>query len=252
MRDLITAELAGMGRSCGVRTLLAVESGSRCWGFASPDSDYDVRFVYASPLDDYLRLEKRRDVIEWRLDDVYDVSGWDLSKFMQLMRGSNPSVFEWLVSPIVYQEAPEFSAIRQLAPHCYNPVASVYHYLSWAQGNARDFLRGDTVKLKKYLYVMRALLAARWGVRVGTPVPMEFSVLRESMLEPAMAPVVEAMVAEKMEGDEKAPHAHIPQADAWIESVFVEIESALDTLRAPEKVAWDEIDEAFRQILKRV
>ena len=81
---------------------MAIESGSRAWGFASPDSDYDVRFIYVRKFEDYLKLEKVRDVIEWKLDDVLDINGWDIKKTLQLLHNLNPTVFEWCASPIVY------------------------------------------------------------------------------------------------------------------------------------------------------
>lgn len=87
-----------------IKILLAIESGSRAWGFASKDSDYDVRFIYARKRDDYLQLNKMRDVIEWQLDDVYDINGWDLKKALTLLHSSNPTLFEWAHSPIIYKK----------------------------------------------------------------------------------------------------------------------------------------------------
>ena len=115
MRETISEELLAVEREKDVRVLLAVASGSRAWDMASEDSDYDVRFVYMRREEDYLRLEDVRDTIEWRLDETYDVVGWDLCKFLRLMRGSNPTVFEWLESPIVYREDPAFDNVREKA-----------------------------------------------------------------------------------------------------------------------------------------
>ena len=80
MEQIIREKLVEIENKENVRIIMAVESGSRAWGFASPDSDYDVRFVYVRNLEDYLKLEKTRDVIEWQLDDTLDISGWDLKK----------------------------------------------------------------------------------------------------------------------------------------------------------------------------
>ena len=102
-------------------------------GFESPDSDFDVRLVYVRPIEYYLRLQSTRDVLEWRLDEVLDVSGWDLDKALRLMRGANPSLFEWLASPIVYAEDSAFAAVRDLAADCFSPVSSAHHYLSMAR-----------------------------------------------------------------------------------------------------------------------
>ena len=154
-----------------MRVLLAVESGSRAWGFESPDSDFDVRLVYVRPIEYYLRLQSTRDVLEWRLDEVLDVSGWDLDKALRLMRGANPSLFEWLASPIVYAEDPAFAVVRELAAECFSPVASAHHYLSMGR-NHLAALAGETVRLKKCLYTMRAILAARWVVAERASAPM--------------------------------------------------------------------------------
>ena len=53
MRDRIMKKLDEIEKTEEVRILLAVESGSRAWGFASTDSDYDVRFIYFRPEDEY-------------------------------------------------------------------------------------------------------------------------------------------------------------------------------------------------------
>ena len=94
MEKIIQEKLREIEEKEDVRIIMAVESGSRAWGFASPDSDYDVRFVYVRQLKDYLRLEKAKDIIEWQLDDVLDINGWDLKKALMLMHDSNPSIFE--------------------------------------------------------------------------------------------------------------------------------------------------------------
>lgn len=99
VREIIPAKLREIEQRENVRILHCVESGSRAWGFASPDSDYDVRFVYVRPLEYYLQLGKTRDVIEWQLDDTLDINGWDLQKALRLLHNSNPTLFEWDRSP---------------------------------------------------------------------------------------------------------------------------------------------------------
>ena len=120
MNSTILDELHGV-EGTGVEILLAVESGSRAWGFASTDSDYDVRFVYMRPVREYLRLDKVRDVIDWRLDDDLDIVGWDVFKFLGLLVKSNPTAFEWLGSKIVYMEDDRFQSVRNVAPRCFDP-----------------------------------------------------------------------------------------------------------------------------------
>ena len=131
-----------------------MESGSRAWGFASPDSDYDVRFLYIRDKNEYLRLDSTRDVIEWQLDDRLDINGCDMQKALRLLYSSNPTLFEWNVSPIVYKTAEKWSRISEVIDQYFLEKAGLYHYLNTAKSNYREYLKGDEVRLKKYFYVI--------------------------------------------------------------------------------------------------
>ena len=109
MRETILEKLDEIEKRENIKILHCIESGSRAWGFASPDSDYDVRFIYVRPKEFYLRLDKTRDVIEWQLDDTLDINGWDLQKPLRLLHSSTPTLFEWNNSPIVYKTMPEWA-----------------------------------------------------------------------------------------------------------------------------------------------
>jgi predicted nucleotidyltransferase len=156
--------LARVETEQNVRVLYACESGSRAWGFASRDSDYDVRFLYVHPRDWYLSVDDRRDVVERPLTDELDVSGWELRKALRLLRKSNPPLLEWLQSPVVYRHDPAFTLrFSTLASSFYSPRRCFVHYLHMAFGNWRSYLAGrEEVSLKKYLYVFRPVLACRW------------------------------------------------------------------------------------------
>lgn len=250
MRETIREELLAVERERGVRVLLAVESGSRAWGMASPDSDYDVRFVYARHEEDYLRLEEMRDTIEWRLDETYDVVGWDLCKFLRLMRGSNPTVFEWLESPIVYREIPAFREVRAKASCCFSGKASAHHYLGMAKGEEKAYSKADMVSSKVYLYAIRAVLAARWVLDRGTPAPMEFQELIDAVLDARMALTVDRLLEAKSDGTEKCTVPHMPELEEW---VAVETALLFDRARgteAPKKVEWAELDKLFLKLVK--
>lgn len=184
MEDAIQAALRGVEAEHGVRVLFAVESGSRAWGFASPDSDYDVRFLYVHPVEHYLSIRERRDVIEAELPGDLDLAGWDLRKALGLLAKSNPSLFEWLGSPIVYGQDEAFMAeFRPLAKAWLSETALLKHYLSMARNNWETYLQGESVARKKYLYVLRPVLAARWIERgLGAP-PTLFADLREGVLD---------------------------------------------------------------------
>ena len=161
----IQRELAKIERDHGVRILYAAESGSRAWGFPSPDSDYDVRFIYLHPSEWYVSLVERRDVIEVMAGEELDISGWDLRKALRLFLKSNPALHEWLVSPIVYRSDTGLAdSLRRLAKQSYSLRAVGASYLNWArQHEARHLRDRDEVSLKKYLYVIRPLTAGRYS-----------------------------------------------------------------------------------------
>ena len=115
IRQEIQEALRKIEKQEGVRILYAVESGSRAWGFASPDSDYDVRFIYVRPAGDYLRLDEIRDVIEWQMDEVLDINGWDLRKALRQFARGNATLFEWSGSPEIYKTTRDWEDIRQVS-----------------------------------------------------------------------------------------------------------------------------------------
>jgi len=137
MRAAITQRLTEVEGRHGVRVLYAIESGSRAWGFPSPDSDYDVRFIYVHPRDWYLSVNEARDVIEEGVDEMdFDVAGWDLRKALRLFLKANPALWEWLVSPIVYRDdGGAARRLREIAKESYSPKALAHHYLSIAREN---------------------------------------------------------------------------------------------------------------------
>jgi predicted nucleotidyltransferase len=240
--------LARLELERNVRVLYACESGSRAWGFASRDSDYDVRFLYVHARDWYLSVEDRRDVLEQPLADDLDVSGWELRKALRLLRKSNPPLLEWLKSRLVYRADPVFAVeFGEPAAEFYSPRRCFAHYLHMAHGNWRDYLRGrDEVSLKKYLYVFRPLLACRWIERQLGRVPMLFAELVESVLEEAdVHAALDELVRRKQAGDELAVAPPVE-----VLSRFAELELArLEALNAPDDVASDveELNSFFRR-----
>jgi predicted nucleotidyltransferase len=184
VRQEILKRLGEAEAEHGVRVLYACESGSRAWNFASPDSDYDVRFLYARDPEWYLSfdVERRRDVIEYPIVDDIDCNGWDLRKALYLFTRTNGTLLEWLRSPIMYIErGPVAQRLRELAPRVLDAKALCYHYSHRARGNARAYLFGDQVRLKKYFYVLRPLLAIR-HLEAGRGIP---PVLFEELVDAA-------------------------------------------------------------------
>jgi len=188
-----------------VKVLYACESGSRAWGFASKNSDWDVRFIYVRPQDWYLSVdaERRRDVIELPIVDDFDISGWDIRKALWLLRKSNTPLLEWINSPIVYLQQTSFAEqLRDLLPAFYSFRACHYHYLSMAKSNYREYLQGEKVRLKKYLYVLRPLLAVSWMEQGRGQVPVEFGVLLDCLKNNEVKKEILALVERKIAGNE--------------------------------------------------
>lgn len=238
-----------------IAVLLAVESGSRAWGFASVNSDYDVRFLYTHRPEWYLSicLEERPDVIERPLRENIDLSGWDIRKALKLFRKSNPPLLEWLQSPIVYRERFSLAArLRALLPAFYSPRASFFHYLHMAKGNLREYLQGDVVWRKKYFYVLRPLLAMRWIDRGLGPVPMEFSKLVEATVpDPALRRAIDDLLSAKRTGDELDRGPRIPALSDFIEHEWAHLEETASgrTSGAPPA---EVLDDLFRATLDEV
>jgi predicted nucleotidyltransferase len=245
----IKGELDRIEREKGVCIVYACESGSRAWGFESSDSDYDVRFIYLHPTERYLRVVPGPDVIEQPIDGLLDISGWDLRKALQLLRKSNPPLLEWLQSPLVYREHSRVvSRIRELMPQYYQPAACHYHYLHMAQGNYRDYLQGDTVWLKKYLYVLRPVLACLWIERGYGVVPIEFHKLVERVIDDAaVKTAVQDLVGRKRSGEELDRGPQIPAISSFLKREV----DRLSQLQAPRTARTSSVglDQVFRECL---
>ncbi|MBQ3258942.1 MAG: nucleotidyltransferase domain-containing protein [Clostridia bacterium] len=251
METRIRAKLSEIEAREHVRILHAVESGSRAWGFASPDSDYDVRFVYVREPEFYLRLNKTRDVIEWQLDDTLDINGWDLSKALQLLHKSNPTLFEWNSSPIVYHTTAEWEKIAAIIERYFVAKSGLYHYLSTAKSNYREHLKGETVKYKKYFYVLRPLLACKWILDRGTPPPMLFSELMDAYLEDALISDVEELLRLKMTCPEIGEGKRLDLVNAYIDRTIAETEEEIKRLPTTYDNGWEELNEVFRSYILR-
>ncbi len=179
MKEIILQKLAELEKTENIKILYACESGSRAWGFASHDSDFDVRFIYARNVNHYLSIAEMSDVVGIPVDEVLDIGGWDLKKALKLFLKSNGPLYEWLQSPIVYRQDNAFAEeMRSLMPTYFSLRSGGNHYLSMANNTLRDDLQGEQVKLKRYFYALRPALACQWIVERQTVPPMEFDQLR--------------------------------------------------------------------------
>lgn len=249
MRNVILDKLKEIESLENIKILHCIESGSRAWGFSSPDSDYDVRFIYVRPKEFYLRLDKTRDVIEWQLDDTLDINGWDIQKALTLLHSSNPTLFEWNSSPIIYKTTDEWGRISKAINRYFLAKPGIYHYLNTAKKNYKDWLLGDTVKYKKYFYVLRPLLACKWILAEGTPPPMEFRILMDKYLDENLKPDVERLLDLKMNSPEITVGPRFDRVNEYIERVIAEIDEAVSNLPSDWNDTWDELNNMFLEIL---
>lgn len=248
MKKVIQDELKKIEEAEDVKIIMAIESGSRAWGFASPDSDYDVRFIYVRNTADYLRLDSIRDVIEWRLDDVLDISGWDIRKALQLLYKSNPVLFEWCASPIVYKETEESRWLKEILPHYFSRKKSLYHYLHMARTNYRTYLKDEEVRLKKYFYVLRPILAAQWILDKKCAPPMRFETLVDAELDEALKPAISQLLALKKTTPEMGSAHRLTEVNEYLERKMEEINKAAEAVNT-ERNEWDTINELFLKML---
>ena len=230
MRELITEKLSELEQKENIRILHAVESGSRAWGFPSPDSDYDVRFIYVRPMAEYLRLEKTRDTIELPINDLLDINGWDLNKTLQLLHSANPTFYEWMASPIVYRKTDFADRLQPLLKQYFSPKKALYHYLSMADSNFREYLKGEMVRAKKYFYVLRPLLAAKWVMEKETPPPMLFADLVSAQLEPALMPAVERLLDLKMNSPEIKLIPRVDEINGYMTAELEKLRAEAETI----------------------
>lgn len=249
MHYVIQNKLKEIEQKENIKILHCIESGSRAWGFASPDSDYDVRFIYVRPKEFYLKLEKITDVIEWQLDDILDINGWDIQKTLRLLYKSNPTLFEWNGSPIVYKTTDEWHKVAEIINRYFIKKSGVYHYLSTAKGNYREYLKGETVRLKKYFYVLRPILACRWILAEGTPPPMLFSELVEKYLDDGIRDDVDILLKLKMQTPEIGTGKKMDNINNYIEKSISDIEKQLENIPYEKERNWEELDKIFLSLL---
>jgi len=249
VEEIIPAKLQEIEQQEQVRILHCVESGSRAWGFASPDSDYDVRFIYVHRPEEYLRIDTMKDVIEWQLDDTLDINGWDIKKALGLLHKSNPTLFEWNASPIVYKTTEEWPRISDIINRYFVAKSGLYHYLNTAKSNYKEYLMGDTVRYKKYFYVLRPLLACKWILSEGTPPPMEFSILMEKHLDEKLRPDVDRLLHIKTGTPEITEGKCIKKINDHLLEMMHSVEEEIALMPSERPQSWEELNEVFLSFL---
>lgn len=251
VRREIENRLGSIEAQEGVHYLFAVESGSRAWGFPSPDSDYDVRFVYVRPLDWYLSIRAGRDVIETPLVDEIDLNGWDIRKALGLLLKSNVIVSEWLESPIRYRaDHSAVPAFRELANRLFDPSGAARHYASLGQTAAERWLAGsEPVAVKKYFYALRPALALR-AMRAlgGHRPPMNLQQLQSVCdLPESLNRIIDELVALKSVTNERGNARRYSELDEFIASELALGSTA--EMSSPSESQVQQADRFFRELV---
>ncbi len=251
MRDAIAAAITSIEREHDVRVLYAAESGSRAWGFASPDSDWDVRFIYVHRRDWYLSIGEPRDVVEAMLPGDLDLAGWDLRKTLRLYLRGNYALNEWLDSSIVYAERGDLaSELRRLLPVAFRAPGGYHHYLRMAQGVHAEHLVEDSVRLKKVFYVLRPLLACRWIRATGTQPPTAFEKLATApwVSSEERALIHELEVAKGVAGEGHRESLSAP-VRAWFDAELLAANDAAAAIRSTASIDTETLDQLLIESL---
>lgn len=247
----IKKELSALKTSLDIKILYAVESGSRAWGFASTNSDWDVRFIYVHRLEWYLRIDEPKDNYEKILPNDIDLAGWELKKALKLFHKSNPPLLEWLNSPLIYMEqGATATRLRELMSSYFNPISCLHHYLHMAEGNYRDYLQKDTVRTKKYFYVLRPILACDWIYQTNTMAPMAFSTLLETQVhDPLILEIINQLLEQKTSGEELGEGPRIEKLNLFLEDRMRFHQDLVKTLHKTERMSNEKLNQLFRDTI---
>lgn len=225
IKDILTK----IERQKKIKILYACETGSRAWGFPSPDSDYDVRFIYMHERDWYLSLSERKDTIEYMEGDL-DVTGWDLKKCLFLLKKSNAPLIERFQSPIEYYSKTGFKdEFKTLIKQYYSPTAVFFHHYSLAIKFWTDIKDADEFKLKSWFYMTRSLLSCNWIVKDKSVLPMDIEGLMLYVSEGVRTELRKLIELKKTVGEK-----YLRRKDAglnnWAENMFESLEISKNNL----------------------
>jgi predicted nucleotidyltransferase len=229
MKD-IQLKLKEIATEKKVSLLYACETGSRAWGFPSPDSDYDVRFIYRHETRWYLSLSKHKDSIELMEGDL-DATGWDLRKCLLLLNRSNVPLIERFQSPVIYWEEPGFKTeFKKLIAEYYNPIAVFFHHYSLAIKFWEDIKQQPDYKLKSLFYLFRSLLSCNWIIHDDSVLPMDIEGLMK--YNPgAMNTTIRELVILKSSQPESYRHPWNREVKDWIIHTFSQLEQARGSIK---------------------
>ncbi len=250
MQEKIIDELKKLETTQDIEILYACESGSRAWGFPSPDSDYDVRFIYVQSPKRYLSIYDRKDAIDLFLAEELDFIGWDVRKALRLFHKSNASPFEWMQSPIIYKEHPVFmKKLRELAKDYFSARAALHHYVGIAKHTYLGHLQGEKVKIKKYFYALRPLFCAIWVLEHQTHPPIQFKDLFSVVQQDKdLIENLEGLLTRKANSYETDEITPIPFFQDFIEQKLGEFEDTFHDFNKTKPDA-EPLNDLFREVV---
>ncbi|WP_199121079.1 nucleotidyltransferase domain-containing protein [Pedobacter sp. ASV28] len=250
MKTEIINKLKEIEHTNGIKILFACESGSRGWEFPSPDSDYDVRFVYVRPLNFYLSVMDKADHLSFPINDELDIYGWDIKKVLKLIQKSNTTPFEWLQSPIIYLEQENFrNELWTLCQSYFYRKNNINHYLGIATGAMDTISNGDEINIKKLFYVLRPLLSAKWCLEKNTIAPMQIGTLL-TIIPVSLQDVINKLIVLKSTSAEAFVIKINPVLRTYIADEFNRCSDSAKELNK-ESFNAEELDKFFKLIVMR-
>ncbi len=252
MKTEIQNKLRQIEEHYKVKVLYACETGSRAWGFPSPDSDYDVRMIYMHEPDWYLSLSEGKDTIEMMANDGdLDITGWDIRKCLRLLWKSNGALLERMQSPIVYRDTEGLiTMFREHADKCFAPIAAMHHYLGMAYTSFDEVENKENVKLKKLFYSLRATLACKWIVDKNDIPPIVFATMvNELDFDPRLKARITELVELKSGKNESYIHKAEPALNSFIRTQLDLAEGIANELKGRKDKDVD-LDLFFRKVIK--
>lgn len=272
MKDKILSILSILEKKHNITILYACESGSRAWGFESIDSDYDVRFVYVRNPDKYLTVFPDKELhIDGNNSKVcksferhnLDFVGWDIKKILYHFSKGNPDMISWFFSPIIYYvETDTLEELRKLGTKFFKQKAAYYHYMHMAEKNYNQYIYNPTnytVRLKKYLYVLRPIIACMWIEMYNTEPPMVFeNIYNNQFIRPMLEvegvyDTLIALISDKRKGIELGEQPRLPILDKFCEAKLKYYKSIVGDSKVIDvtKKEHEELDSIFRNILTK-
>ncbi|PLS02835.1 nucleotidyltransferase domain-containing protein [Neobacillus cucumis] len=254
MKEKILDELKQIEQQFEVKVCYAVEAGSRAWGTASKNSDYDVRFIYVHKKDWYLSIDQKRDVIELPINQQLDLHGWDIRKTLQLFRKSNPSLLEWVHSNHVYFQAFKLiEKMKDLEQYLFNPKSALFHYLNMAKGNLRNGLQAAPIISKQLLNIIRPILACMWIEKQNSFPPNELPFLiKELIREEELKQELLSLIERKINRDEPRYVLNLSILHKFMENQIKYLEEYANNLNVSPIDTTPLLNQLFREILDEV